>query len=225
MNFKLILTLGLIWSQSFFLNPAHAKNKVVIAVLDDGNKHQKEVVSTLRLLLTDCKTCVIKSFSLYKANGELTTNSYVTALMNAEKTADLMNISWNILSTEKTKDIETTLSKTAKSKLIFAAAGAPEGAHLRQPLSQTVMGKIKDAFIIGELNERGKLHNHSYEGPEMLTALASVEGKVGSSFSVLKMTAEVAKKISEGMSAETVRKKIQRCQSKNHSFTMDCLNP
>jgi len=207
--FKIILTMGLITSHGFFSEAKTENNKkVIIAVLDDGQEHEKELLSALKDLIKDCNSCEIRSYPIYKTNGDLTATQFISSLKKAEKEANILNFSWNIASDKNTKEIEQALEETAKRKLIFAAAGAPEGANLRAPLSNTIIGKTPNIFIVGELNPRGTLHMHSYEGPEMYTALTPTKGKTGSSFSVLKLTAAVAKKISGGISPEQIRKDL-----------------
>lgn len=220
MSKKLIqlLTLGFFLSQGFFISSAKAQKqtqtrKIIIAVLDDGNAHEKKIVKELQKLIKECKTCKIKTYPIYKSNGDLTTDQFINSLKKATQEADVLNFSWNITSDRQTAEIEKALQETAKTKIIAAAAGAPEGAKLRQPLVCTVIGKTKGLFIIGELNQQGRLHMHSYEGSKMLTALTPVNGESGSSFSVLKLTAAIAIDLAAGNTEVEIKKRLQNKKS------------
>lgn len=213
LNYLLRITLGFFLSQGLFFSTALAESntspkKIVVAVLDDGQTHEKKIVNALKILLKNCKICEVRTYPIYKANGDLTASQFINAINKATQEADVLNLSWNITSDQRTIEFEKVLQAAVQKKLIVAAAGAPEGAKLRQPLADTVVGKTKGAFIIGELNAQGRLHMHSYEGAEMLTALTPVEGETGSSFSVLKLTATIANELANGKTETEIKGKL-----------------
>lgn len=187
------------------------KSLVKIAVLDtgSGSPHENQIVSDLteliKIKLNSEKTPAgeiqdliqIKVFPIYTKNGTLTEKQFLTSLQKAAKTSDVIHLSWNILSTAKTLKIETALKNLNDQKIIIAAAGNPENSSFNQKLETSVMGKVPGAFIVGELDHKGHLSIHSFFGREMFTALTPVQGRKGSSFSSIKLTAAIALRLSE----------------------------
>jgi hypothetical protein len=211
------LTLSLFLTQGFFYSQAlAAEKKIVIAVLDDGASHEEKIVKALKELLKNCRSCQIETYPIYKKNGDLTTSSFLDALKAAKK-AQIINLSWNIPATLQTGEIEMGLAEAAKKQIIVAAAGAPSGNQITRPLSETVIGKIPHILVVGELSKKGHLSMNSYYSEDILTALTPVGENKGSSFSVVKLTAAIAKALSSGVFTKQEAVNLLR-QKKQQSF-------
>lgn len=110
----------------------------------------------------------------------------------------LIHFSWNKIYESKYADLVKLLSSvTDQSNIILvAASGAPhpkDGSSLfLKPVSETVMGKISQAFLIGALDANGKLDYQSFYGREIFTALLPPESLRGSSFSAPLFTSALA---------------------------------
>lgn len=178
----------------FFLFSFTAQSKIIIAVLDTGpgSSHEDQVLSIFKKELKNCPQVQLKAFPIYDLNGNLKESQFLNSLKSAEKSSDILHFSWNILSEEKTKNIESALKITAYNKIIIAAAGAPEHGSPSQKVSLTVMGKVPNVFLIGEKTAQGHQSIHSFYGPEIFMTLPPLENKYGSSFSSPRFTAAIA---------------------------------
>lgn len=179
----------------FTAGPALAKSPIVIGVLDTGpgSSHEKEVTQEIRKAWATCKTCQIKTFPIYKPDGMLYEEQMLKSLDQAAKESTFLHLSWNTEYTAAYSRIVSKLNQIAESgKLIVASVGAPEGNKIRGQIQNTVMGKVKLAILIGELNEKNVLAFNTYEGPEMYKALHPPRGKRGSSFSAAVFSGRLA---------------------------------
>jgi hypothetical protein len=219
------LSLAILMSLGLFLETTQAETQrlkpIIIAVLDtgDGSPHQAKVVSTLRTLLRQCKSCRIETFPIYDKAGNLSEKIFLSALQLAASKSQIIHLSWNTSSNESTIKIEAELSKVAKDHVMVASAGSPE-KEIAVPLAKTVMGKIPNALIVGEANSKGHLVSNSYYGPEMFTALTVPDAKNrGSSFSALRLTAAIANWLekSHPKSLFEVFENLQKAKKKSFS--------
>lgn len=220
-NLIRLLLILIVQVQPAFSSTAQYIFPVNIAVLDDGATHEKEVIRVLSQLIRECTKCKIHAYPIYNKDGELSEKTFIESLNKALKETDIIHLSWNIESSIKTQRIEDSLNKAAKIKLVVAAAGAPSGGpNLQRPLSETVMGKVKEALIVGELNPNSrKIHMNSYTGPEMFVALTTVKNKNGSSFSLPKLTATAALKMAQQkLSLEDIKEVLRKFYKNNRPY-------
>lgn len=166
-----------------------------ICVLDSGsgNSHQKEVLIALESLLSaeawssQRIQSAIKTYPIYEADGSLASANVLRQLNAAAETCDILHLSWNLQRSPRTLEIEERLSQISLNKIVVIAAGATTTGGI-EPLRRTVAGQIKNAIIIAEAMEDGRLHPSSYSGGEIAIALPPPKGKAGSSFSSLRVS-------------------------------------
>lgn len=170
--------------------------KVQIAVFDSSIKHPhgKAVHNFLTKNLKSCKTCKIKHFTIYKDSGELDHTAFLKGLKSIDKTYRIVHLSWNLPYTTAFDPIIQEMDRIAADGItIVAAAGeSQERNEIALPLHDTVMGKVRKAILVGELDKKGKLPLSAFFGPEMKVKYPSVPDKPGSSFTAVIETAKTA---------------------------------
>lgn len=167
---------------------------IEIGVFDSGpkNDHEKKVMQVLRQCLKSCPQCHLHSLPIYDNVGNLYEEQFIRQLKVGDK-YDILHFSWNMLSDVKTQVIERELNGRAQNKIIVAAAGeTQQGDKMGLPLSKTVMGKVKNVLLIGELNDKRVLKLSSFYGKQLFTALPSVKNLKGSSFTSAQFTCYLA---------------------------------
>lgn len=170
----------------FFCLTGFAKVKLVVIESHESHPHRKNVEELFKSKLDSAVEVTYLNF--YEANGELREETALKAVKLAEG-ADVVHLSWNLPDDPRFSKLKSSLRKLAKNKILISSAGAPSGRELSGPLSKTVMGKIPESFIIGELGKRNRLVVNSYHGDPMFTALPAPEGQPGSSFSAVLFSA------------------------------------
>lgn len=157
-----------------------------IALLDlpVGKKHQEKVFQVLKQNIKKCKTCEIKNFPIYDSVGHLEKSLFLSQIKSAGQSCRILHLSWNIEYSSEFDDVIKALqSAIQEGHLIVAAAGSPTDNKISAPVDQTVMGKVKDAILIAELDQKNKQSINSFFGKEILTALHPPDNLSGSSFS------------------------------------------
>jgi hypothetical protein len=166
----------------------------MICLLDTGKLHQhgRNLEKLFRKELKPCPDCRFEPRSIYEADGRLNEKTFLRELDRAAGRCDLVHLSWNLPAEEKFSKVIEKLNSLARQKIVIAASGESEtGAPV--PLSKTVMGQVKEAFLIGELDSQKKLPRAAYYGPELLSAWPAPQGFPGSSFSSVLLTTAWAK--------------------------------
>ena len=216
LNFKFLILMALwaapIWKAQAKVSP----EPFVIAVLDAGpeTEHEKKIQEVIKTEIHSCVECKTISFPIYNKSGDLYEKQFLKSIALAQKSsARVINLSWNMPYEKHFDKIILALSRLAqlKNKILVVSAGAPTGAVVTAPLSESVIGKVKDAIIIGEKGDRGQLVSQSWYGPEIFTLVRNEKYR-GSSFSSAEFSGKLLKtwSLDRKASKETVLKKMKQ---------------
>lgn len=204
------------WSKSS--SHADPGRKVTICTLDRGpeSAREKKVLEILRKKLKSCPNCEIISYASFEKNGDINSEKFLNSVEQAKAHCDVINISWNILSNSKTPIMEFALANVAINKFLIAAGGAYEQGPPKA-LEATVMGKIPEAYLIGELDSKGQLTAHAFSGPQMFTALKVNSQYPGSAYTAPVFAAAVSTWLSFHPKSEWQRLKVRLYDAKKKS--------
>ena len=121
----------------------------------------------------NCTKCQIMNLTPYDEKGQFDKTALEETLEKVPAEVKILFFDFNLKKSEVSPAVIEMVNKfPSRGILIVAAAGGPADQQPSSPLSKTVFGQVKDAFIIGELGERDRLFPYQgYFGPEMLTAL------------------------------------------------------
>ncbi len=121
-----------------------------------------------------CSQCQIVNLTPYDDKGEFDMKSLEDSLKKIPQEVKILFFDFNFKKNDVSASIIEQLSQiSAQGILVVASAGTPKEQQATSPLSKTLFGQIKNAFIIGDLGERERLNPQGFFGPEMLTAIRS----------------------------------------------------
>ncbi len=189
---KLSFIITLAWPQPY----AAAKSlqpKLKIALLDSGANSDHETQVQNIILQNVDKSVQIVSFPIYSKSGNLTPDQFLKSIKLAvQENAKILHLSWNMKYKAGFQPIVELLNTLSDKNMLVVAASGSHYPPLR--LQDTVMGQVKDALIIGELDKNGNLVPRNNYGDELLTAIKPPKSLKGSSFSAALFTAQLANK-------------------------------
>lgn len=167
-----------------------------VAVLDTplGHPHSRNVIRVIESNYSASCRLEVELFPIYE-RGNLTVPRFLSALRKSREFSPVItNISWNTLYHEAYEPIVRELRKVSQTGFLVTAGGQDLSPHGIHALSDTVMGKVPGALVIGALSEDGRLARRSVHG-ELLTALPAPDGTLGSSFSAALFTGKLAERV------------------------------
>lgn len=188
---KALLLLVLSWSV-----PAFAQSKTVVGYFSrepESVFQQKAKPAFERFLGTDCKDCELRNLTPYDAKGLYKASGLLEAVNGIPADVSFLFFDWNERFSPAQQSLVDALSaQVAKGRLLISPAGVPSGNEGSCPLTKTLMGKVDDSLILGELLERDRLLPQCYFGPEMLTALRPPKDLIGQGLAPLQFAAGLA---------------------------------
>lgn len=95
-------------------------------------------------------------------------------------------------SDKNTPIVEELGKKVNDGRLIVATAGVPMSNEGTCPLDRTLMGRVPNSLIIGELTERERLLPQCFYGPEMLSAIRPPKDLMGQGYAPLLFATRLA---------------------------------
>ncbi|WP_413557520.1 hypothetical protein [Bdellovibrio sp. HCB209] len=141
----------------------------------------------------NCKSCEIINYTPYTAEGAIDEAAMHERIDTLPADASFVFFDFNLRDNDATKTLLESLNKRADSGLVVVgSAGVPKSNEASGPLTRTVLGKVHNAVIIGELGDRDRLVPAAFYGPEMLTALRPPKDKIGQGYSPLIFAANLA---------------------------------
>ncbi len=150
---------------------------VRVHVIDPSSKSEMDGGrwSQIEGLFKTCSTCEIKNTTTYTASGLFDLSGVPTTLEKLETAPQILVINWNQKSA-KTSAVEVSLrvqlQKLIDSRVLVITSGGHAGqSDSSAPLVNTALGSLRNSLIIGEIEDRERLVEKSFFGPEMLTAL------------------------------------------------------
>lgn len=164
---------------SFFavdLCAAVGAKKVVVGYYSTENQKafEEKVRPLFEKQTSGCSQCQIVNLTPYDEKGEFDLKSLEVSLKSIPEDVKILFFDFNFKKNEVSPAVIEQLSKLpAQGVLVVASAGVPKEQQVTSPLSKTLFGQIKDAFIIGDLGDRERLNPQGFFGPEMLTAIRS----------------------------------------------------
>jgi hypothetical protein len=118
-----------------------------------------------------CSQCVWLDRTPYSDKGLVEINQ-VSEVLKDLKGPGVLLFNLNLRVDDGNKILVDQLSAlSAAGWVIVGPSGHPPAGQPAAPLSRTVLGKVPQAVILGERNERDRLFGIGFFGPEMLTAL------------------------------------------------------
>lgn len=180
-----------LWPSLLFAQSAAIK----VAVFDSyqGHEHSRQVMDYLKKNTKACLTCEFRLFPIYDRQGNLQKARFLEGLRQIDRSYSLVQISWNMKSDESFSGIIAELNRIAAAGVVIVgAAGESQDAdQITLPIEQTVLGQVKKAILVGELDGKGKLSSRSYFGPRVVAAFSAPKGMKGSSFSSLRLSSKI----------------------------------
>lgn len=177
------------------LSPAFCWAQIQIALFDSSlmHPHGKAVHQYLKKQISFCKSCEILHFDFFDSDGKVDVKKLETSLKSLPRTVKVIHLSWNVAFDPKyTNVIQLLEDHIQKGISVVAASGESQNpAEIALPINETVMGKVKGAILVGELNSKGRMSNASYFGDEIKIKHPSIPGHPGSSFTSLIETTKI----------------------------------
>lgn len=185
----------LFWTTSLVSGEPLTESKVVIGYfsMDKQEDFEKKIKPVFEQFKGSCKTCEIVNLTPYDEKGEYLEKSLLDKVKSSAPEVTFYFFSWNSKATPQNQDLTAALSELTESgKLVLAPTGFAAEGEAGLPLSRTVMGRVKDGIIIGEIIGNERMVPQSYFGPEMLTAVRAPKDYLGQGFSPLYFATRLA---------------------------------
>lgn len=206
---------------ALFLIACHSTGQspvLKIAVLDTppGHGHSQKIIEVIRTNYSSSCPLDIELFPIYE-NANLTIQTFQSALEQTHGfSPQITNLSWNTLYREAYNPIIGELKKLSHRSFLVTAAGETNDSSDVHEVSDSVLGKVPKALIIGALSKEGRLASRSFYG-KLLTALPPPEGTLGSSFSAALFTAKLAETLCR-QKGFSVRKLLRKKNTLQQDF-------
>ena len=185
--------------------PASGKVNVAYFSMHEPQHFETKVKPIFQENVARCKTCEITNMTPYKKGGEVDQEAMVKAIHDLPVETTFVFVDFNLRNNEENKELAEALAlKAASGLIVVASAGQPKPQEPSSPLSRTIMGKVQDAFIIGELSERDRLMPQGFYGPEMFTAVRPPKEIMGQGFGPLIFASNLAENWTRRSSEEWV---------------------
>lgn len=171
-----------------FAIPVFSAPKVVIGVFTrESEAAFREKTMPVFVRFAAGGNVELRNLTPYDEKGEYKADQLVSAVKGVPDDVQLLFFDWNERYSEKRHDelIAAMAEQTRKSRPIVAAAGVPSNNEGSCPLTKTLMGRVPESLIIGELAERDRLLPQCYFGPEMLSAIRPPKDLMGQGYAPL----------------------------------------
>jgi hypothetical protein len=185
-NLDLGLKELLIFISSFVFLVASAlasPNQLKLVVVDKVAKSnfERTVEPLIKTSLNNCKGCELLNLSPYNSSGEFEIKSLKEKLSEIQTDFPaVLAFNWNERLDDNNKEIRTELIRLSEAGVtIVAPTGMSTDNQPSLPLSQTLIGSVPKAIIIGSLEGKERLPKTSYYGPQMLTAIYATDDTFG----------------------------------------------
>ncbi|HRO66513.1 MAG TPA: hypothetical protein PL182_03005 [Pseudobdellovibrionaceae bacterium] len=140
-----------------------------------------------------CPQCQIRNLTPYSKSGTYDPAALPAAVEAVGSDVTFLFFDWNERANEGNQKIRDALSgKMTEGHLVVASAGVPPTNEGTCPLVNTLMGKIPNVLILGELEEKDRLSAQCYYGPEMLSAIRPPKEWIGRGFGPLYFVTRLA---------------------------------
>ena len=180
----------------FSFQAAAETRSVRVAVFDAPgfHTHSKQVMALLKEHSQKCLKCTYELIPIYSANGDLDVPGFVNSLKKIKAEYQLIHLSWNMRMEPRLEPILAELNRLSKNGIAIVAASGEtsESGQVALPVEQTIMGQVRGAILIGELDHRKKLPMSAYFGSSIFTAFPPSKNLKGSSFTAPVFTAQWA---------------------------------
>ena len=191
------LVIGVVLCGPFLFSFGAAEARPLqVAVFDapDTHTHSTQVLAVLKEHSQKCLKCSFELIPIYHQNGDLDLLGFVKSLKKIENDFQILHLSWNMKMEPCLQPVLDQLNRlSSRGTAIVAASGEnSEVGAMAIPVEQTIMGQVRGAILIGELDRRKKLPVNAYFGSSILTAFPPEGNLKGSSFTAPVFTARWA---------------------------------
>lgn len=185
--------------------PESGKVTVAYFSMQDPDFFEAKVKPIFKENVSRCKTCEITNMTPYKKNGEVDQEAMVKAIHDLPVDITFVLVDFNLRNSEENKVLaEAFALKAAAGTIVVASAGTPKMKEPSSPLNKTIMGNVKDAFIIGEMSDRDRMTPQGFYGPEMFTVVRPPKDMMGQGFGPLIFASNLAENWTRRSSEEWV---------------------
>ncbi|MEZ0392058.1 MAG: hypothetical protein ACAH59_07590 [Pseudobdellovibrionaceae bacterium] len=207
------------FSVVFAAPQAYLTMPISVAVLSGEDKavFDEKVAPLLKDGLKSCSGCSFQNITPYTPEGKIALAEVPTRLETAGSSSSFVYIHWNAKVSDETRPILESLKKlTQNGLMVIGAAGLAKDQEPTLSLNKTVLGQVAGLIIIGELEERERMLNRGYFGPEMLTALRPPKDYMGQGYASLFFASRLATQWNRKSSKEwalhfqTTKSKVRR---------------
>lgn len=141
--------------------------------LEPKDQFEQKIKPNFDKLTKICGVCEISNLTPYDDKGQAALSEFAKVLKKLPENVKILFFDFNLKRNEISDEVVEILSRYAsQGPLVVAASGVPRDGESSRPLSKTVFGQVKSAFVIGELGERDRLVSpQGFFGPEMLMAV------------------------------------------------------
>lgn len=183
------------------------KKNTIVGVISAHSKEtfESQVLPILKEQTKACGSCEIRNLSPYNDKSEFDQDLLAEQLSESTPDVNFLIVHWNTKYHPELEPIVQGFKKmTANGVVIIGATGRAKVNENAVPLSKTVLAQVPDLVIIGELEERERLLNQGYFGPEMLTAIKPPKAYMGLGYSSLFFGSELANNWNRKKSTEWI---------------------
>jgi len=188
-----VSTLSTLFLLVFFVISANARVKIAVFDSPLTHSHAQKIHQFLKEKLKSCH-CTYVHHAIYNTSGTIDLEAFLKGLKSIDESYQIVHLSWNLPYSSKFDAIIKELNRIADQgiRVVAASGESQERSEIALALHDTVMGKVRNAILVGELDKKGKLPLNAFFGPEMKARYPSVPGKPGSSFTAVLETAKIA---------------------------------
>lgn len=140
-----------------------------------------------------CASCELVNLTPYDDKGQYKPDGLGPRLSSLPPDVAFLFFDWNERFSEKNSPLVEELGKkVSEGRLVVASAGVPTNDEGTCPLDRTLMGRVPNSLIIGELTERERLLPQCFYGPEMLSAIRPPRDLLGQGYAPLLFASRLA---------------------------------
>lgn len=175
-------------------NTIDTSTKVFVVVDRSRADYEKDWAPLLTEQFKSCLKCQIHNITPYLESGDFDESQLHSTLKGLD-THDraLLFIVWNRKMDPRYQGLVDLLSQHIQNgQIVVGGTGKAIDDGHTLPLSRTVLGKVQDILIIGELGERERLMAASFFGPEMLTAVKPPKDLMGKGYAPVFFASKLA---------------------------------
>lgn len=171
---------------------AEATIKIGYFSKDEASAFEKRVQPQFKEFAKNCD-CELVNLTPYDDKGKYKADALSEKISSLPGDVAFVFFDFNERFSDKSMPIVDELGKKVnEGRVIVATAGVPMSNEGTCPLDRTLMGRVPNSLIIGELTERERLLPQCFYGPEMLSAIRPPKDLMGQGYAPLLFATRLA---------------------------------